>query len=113
MMNKSPKSESKINSGGTRESLQPSIVAYGCCPLAKSARVSLHTVGKCAFPSMNRLFPSISLFSPTSADMSEPFVWRKVIACIFLEEQQSDGKSSEALRSAKAVYITSKRLCRC
>src|SRR5215472_2362285 len=64
----SPKFASKISSGGTRESAQPRMVAYGCWALARAARVSLHTVGKCALPLVNRLFPSISLCSPCSAD---------------------------------------------
>ena len=34
-MNSSPKPASKISSGGTRESLQPRIVAYGRCALGE------------------------------------------------------------------------------
>src|SRR6516164_11445906 len=67
-MKSSPKFASKISSGGTRESAQPRMVAYGCCSLAKAARVSLQTVGKCASPVANRLLPSISLRTPCSAD---------------------------------------------
>ena len=70
MMKSSPKLASKISSGGTRESAQPSMVAYGCWPLARAASVSLHTVGKRAFPDTNRLFPSINLRSPCSADIT-------------------------------------------
>jgi hypothetical protein len=40
-MNNSPKPASKISSGGTRESLQPMMVANGRWPFARSASVSL------------------------------------------------------------------------
>ena len=58
-MNSSPKPASKTSSGGTRESLQPRMVAYGCWPLARSARISFCTVGKRASPRTNRSLPSI------------------------------------------------------
>ena len=46
--NKSPKPAPKISSGGTRESLQPRIIAYGCWCVAISARVSRDMEGKCS-----------------------------------------------------------------
>src|SRR5262245_21206952 len=65
--NSSPKPASKTSSGGTRESLQPRIVAYGCCPFARSARTSFWTVGKRASPRSNRSFPADSRASASSA----------------------------------------------
>jgi len=47
------------------------MVANGCWPLAKDARVSLQTVGKRALPEANLLLPSISLRSPCLADTTE------------------------------------------
>src|SRR5215468_5722469 len=67
-MKRSPNFASKISSGGTRESAQPRIVAYGCWALAKAAKVSLQTVGKCALPLANLLLPSISLCRACAAD---------------------------------------------
>ncbi len=64
--NSSSNPASKTNSGGTRESLQPRIVAYGCWLLAKLASTSASTVGKRAsyrridrFPSGQLLFSSL------------------------------------------------------
>src|SRR5688572_17459680 len=70
MMSSSPKPASKTSSGGTRESLQPRMVAYGCCPFARSARISFCTVGKRASPRTNRSFPSMSRASAWSAVMA-------------------------------------------
>jgi hypothetical protein len=66
MMKRSP-AASKTSSGGTRESLQPRIVAYGCCRLARLAKTSLRTVGKRALPRTKRLLPAMRRASAMSA----------------------------------------------
>src|SRR6185369_4625456 len=64
----SPKPQSKTSSGGTRLSLQPRIVAKGCCFFASVARISFCTVGNRARPRANRAFPSLRRFSAAVAD---------------------------------------------
>ena len=53
--------------GGTRESLQPRIVAYGRCPFARSASTSFCTVGKRASPRTKRSLPALRRASAWSA----------------------------------------------
>src|SRR5258705_8293428 len=72
--NSSPRPASKINSGATRESLHPRMVAIGCWPSAKLVRSAHVGLDRRVAPLLNRSFPETRRSSACSA---ERFVWLK------------------------------------
>src|SRR6266403_6007503 len=72
--NSSPRPASKINSGTTRESLHPRMVAHGCWPSAKLVRSAHVGLDRRVAPLLNRSFPETRRSSACSA---ERFVWLK------------------------------------
>src|SRR6266404_3544834 len=72
--NSSPRPASKINSGTTRESLHPRMVANGCWPSAKLVKSAHVGLDRRVAPLLNRSFPETRRSSACSA---ERFVWLK------------------------------------